>query len=453
MSDQAPPVLRTFRDALRALPQPEKWMVQVEPQDGTLGDGRYVAPPGRDVELEVWLAANGMGEGTYRTELVPMAANPATAKAARNRVRNLGPLADSVTITAAHVAAAAEARESTAKADDERKEARVSRQGNFTGAVRAAVARDPEVQGVTRAAEMARAETDRVLAEIGLAKARRDLAREQDSAPARSERREEAPSWIASLAPILGELAAKMIAGAERREALFASLLEHRSTSAPVPSAAAGGVTLDALTSLIPSVRSLFDLFRELGDGGDGGGGEKSQLGEIAEIVKSLLPAPGSAPTAPAPRRRPQPLNRVDPRAGDPVNLGKVRVVTWLGRVQREASIPSDPIWAAQVLALGDGSPFGSLPVEFQALVLGSSTDAVLAGLGRWMPQAAHASMLKFLAANAPAKQWLVAFIEEIQSGLNADEDDEEQDDDEAEEDPFHAANGTQETRTATERD
>lgn len=414
--------------------QPEKWMLRVTPLEGTLGDTRHVAVPGRDIALEVWLCANGFTPGQYRIELLPMAENEHTAKAARNRLRREGPLADSVTITPDHAAAAMEQRAAVAQTDEKREASKSARLANLAGGNRATAARDPEVQNLVKAAEMARAETDKVMAEIALRKARRELARESEDA---TKAPSGSPAWLEAIVPMASMLFEKFLASSERREAMLARVLEDGSRgAAPVPvyqepaETRAQGITLDTLTTILPAVKDLFKFVRDLGGDSDGGGGgERSTLSEIADLVKNLLPPPGSAPAAPQPRRAPRLAQR--PPENDPVMLGKIRVLNWLQKVQREASVRSDPEWAAEVLALSEQppAPFGSLPEEFQALVLTNSVESVIAGLAQWVPPAAFTALQNAMSGSVQAKQWLTAFVEAIQNGLGDDESDEEADD------------------------
>lgn len=439
--------LMTFRDMLRTFEQPEKWELRVIPINGTLGEARAISLPPRveGLQVEVWAACNGCTPGEYRLHLEPISDNEHTAKAARNRQRKRGPLTESVTITEQHTVEAQDVRRNAEAANAEKAARKSEHMRRLNGAPPRTASGKPDdaLEQVRRATEIARAEAERATAELALRKARRELDREEEGRSRGEPREASSPGWLAALVPLASTIIDKFLASSERREKLIAEAMATRSESpsfsiAPeAPPVVQQGLTLDSLASLIPTIKDLFAMFRDLG--GSDTGEPRSQFGDIAELVKALAPALTAPTQAPAPTNRVAKLQPVHATAEDPqMNLGKMRVIGWLSKVQREAAVPSDPQWAANVLALSEQppAPFGALPTEFQELVLQNSPEGVVAGLSRWMPAPAFTALQGHLQGSEPARRWLAEFIIAIQEGLATFDEDEEATEEELEDIP-----------------
>lgn len=442
MTDQQ---LMTFRDLLRTFEQPEKWELRVSPINGTLGEARAISlPPKVDgLEVEVWCAANGVTPGEYRLSLEPIADNESTYRAARSRQRKRGPLNETVTITDQHVVESAEAKRNGEAKVAERAAARTEHMRRLNGAPPKTASGKPDdaLDQVRRATELARAEAERATAELALRKARRELDREEGSgrAPAGGSA-SPGLGWLTALAPLASMLVEKFTQSAERREKMLAEAIAARASEgpafqiAPESSTPSTGLTLDSLAALVPAIKDLFGLFRDFG--GDATGEPRSQFGEIAELVKALAPA--LLPPQAGPRNRIAKVQAAQDKNPEEakMNLGQMRVIGWLSKVQREAAVPSDPAWAANVLAVSEQppAPFGALPREFQELVLQNSPEGVVAGLSRWMPAAAFTALQSHLQGSEPARRWLAEFIIAVQEGLTSFEDEQGDEDEELDE-------------------
>lgn len=156
----------------------------------------------------------------------------------------------------------------------------------------------------------------------------------------------------------------------------------------------------DSLETTIPLVKKIIELGKELGGGGSGDD-DQTSIEKLGTTILSgifsgrRVPAqPGMAPTA---------AHQVDPM--------QARIWSFLSSIEREAKALTDPWTIAEILE----KELNVCPEPFRNLVLNNTPNAILSGLGRFVPQGAHARITGLMQQNPQARQWLDAFIEALQ--------------------------------------
>ena len=94
----------------------------------------------------------------------------------------------------------------------------------------------------------------------------------------------------------------------------------------------------------------------------------------------------------------------------------RARVLMFVKQLHRFASQEADPGAVADALE----PAFGLLPKDFRELMLGTSVEALIAGLARWLPQKAYLELTGFLTTHPNQKQWIAQF----QAALRGEDED-----------------------------
>lgn len=387
-----------------------------------------------DDGLAVWLAKNGCGEGLYACELYSKLQTEGGQRRWMQQMIAKGPVAGQITVGPEDIAKGAALREKEAT---EGKRGRPSQKGGgegFHALQEQRIARKAvTIQQQLEAAELAKVTLAREEAEHALEEARR--RREQARGPSAPERNPGLLESVVALVPLIKPMIDGWMQAQRERDAMLMRALAPAEVPPVQVTPAPAGLTLDAVLDYLPRIRELVKMFAGNEPVGDDEGEDTGMLGQVLALTKAFGIGGAQAATPQVPAGRPAalqshspggpvaPTSKEPPAAGGEVqtNLATARVLQWFSAVQKEASVPSDPEWAAEKLALDERSPFGSLPQKFQLLVLDNDAEQVINGLSAWLPAGAFGRLLDYLRGNREAKQWLVTFIEAVQDGFADD--------------------------------
>lgn len=424
MSDgrQPRPFATTIRQVNAAHFLLRAWDDATSPVATTDPDLSLALPMPDDVELPQFLANGGAHAGRWRVELHPLAANKQAARMRLDRLAALGPVVEVVAVTDDHVAAA---RDRLAELEQQvRNGPRVGRP--------AAAPRVDESPSVRQARERVqeRKHANELLEQELRAKQLQKAMAEVERAATAGGAGLGLAGIVAPFAPLLVELVRSFLDNQRRQAETLAELAAR--AAAPAPPAAgelgAGGLTLDAVVTLLPQLKTLGKLLGMGGRSDDDDDREpRSELGELVTMARELLGAargetPAAAPAVPVPVA---PVNRLAPVANGhapapprtPEELMQARVQSFLLAVMQEQAATADPADAADRLF---GS-IGQLPEGFRALLVSSTTvETLLQGLPPWLPLLMRQKVPELIRRDERKRQWLAAFLDAIRENAAA---------------------------------